>query len=224
MFDTPPREFNFAQHLLSTQAPRADKTALIDDVGRLTYGTLGDQVRRCAALLQSLGLRREERVLLVMHDSSDWVVSFLGALYAGIVPVAVNTLLTADDYSYMLADSRARAVLTSGPLVPVIQQALGQSNHEVQCVLVSRAASPQPGTLDFNTRLAQTAPAAAPAPTLGDEPAFWLYSSGSTGKPKGTVHTQASLWWTDKLYGQAVLGLTERDTVFSAAKLFFAYG
>jgi len=224
MFDTPPRAFNFAQHLLLSHAGRADKTALIDDAGQLTYGELADQVRRCAAMLQSVGLRREERVLLVMHDSSDWVVSFLGALYAGIVPVAVNTLLTADDYSYMLTDSRARAVLTSGPLVPVMEQALGQSTHEVQCVLVSRAATPQPGTLDFNTRLAQTSPAAAPAPTLGDEPAFWLYSSGSTGKPKGTVHTQASLWWTARLYGEAVLGLTEHDTVFSAAKLFFAYG
>ena len=84
-------EFNFAQQLIASNAGRASKTALIDDVGTLTYGELTEQIRRFAGGLKALGLRREERVLLLMHDSSDWVVAFLGSLYAGVVPVAVNT-------------------------------------------------------------------------------------------------------------------------------------
>ena len=103
----PPTVFNFAQHLIAANAARASKTALIDDVGQLSYGQLAEQVRRFAGSLKGLGLKREERVLLLMQDSSDWVVAFLGALYAGVVPVAVNTLLTAEDYAYMLANSRA---------------------------------------------------------------------------------------------------------------------
>ena len=85
----------------------AVRTAYIDDRGAMTYAELDERSRRFAAALTALGLRREERVLLLMHDTVDWPVAFLGALYAGIVPVAVNTLLTADDYAYMLAHSRA---------------------------------------------------------------------------------------------------------------------
>ena len=219
----PPERFNFARHLLALNAGRPDKTALIDDAGSLTYGQLADQVQRCSAALTALGLRREDRVLLLMHDCSDWVVSFLGALHAGVVPVCVNTLLTAKDYAYMLADSRAQAALVSGLLLPTLQTAMDGTPHEVKHLVVSRGQDLPAGAHDWAQLVASTAPGAG-ADTHGDEPAFWLYSSGSTGAPKGTVHTQANLYWTAELYGKGVLGLKESDTVFSAAKLFFAYG
>ncbi|MDP2742885.1 MAG: benzoate-CoA ligase family protein, partial [Hydrogenophaga sp.] len=220
----PPERFNFARHLIELNAGRASKTALIDDAGTLTYGELAEQIQRCSAALRAMGLRREDRVLLLMHDCSDWVVSFLGALHAGVVPVAVNTLLTAKDYAYMLGDSRAQMALVSGALLPTLQSALDAGGHEVRQLVVSRATGElPPGAIDFPAWLnAQSAGAAVD--THGDEPAFWLYSSGSTGAPKGTVHTQANLYWTAELYGKGVLALTENDVVFSAAKLFFAYG
>ncbi|MCK9513601.1 MAG: benzoate-CoA ligase family protein [Pigmentiphaga sp.] len=222
---TPPRQFNFAQFLIETNAARVNRTAYIDDEGVLSYGDLADGIRRVAAGLQALGIRREERVLLLMHDCIDWPVAFLGALYAGIVPVAVNTLLTAKDYAYMLGHCRARACLVSGALLPVLTEAMRQSRHEVRHVLVSRPTGELPdNSLDLRAFLASQTPAEHPAATLADEAAFWLYSSGSTGTPKGTVHTHANPWWTAKLYAEPVLGMTESDTVFSAAKLFFAYG
>jgi benzoate-CoA ligase len=220
----PPERFNFAQHLLELNTGRTSKMALIDDRGSLTYGELADQVRRFAGALTALGLHREERVLLLMHDCSDWVVAFLGALHAGVVPVAVNTLLTAQDYAYMLANSRAQAALVSAALLPTLQTALASKPNELKHLIVSRATEPLPaGAHGFGELVASSQPA-TPANTHGDEPAFWLYSSGSTGDPKGTVHTQANLYWTAELYGKAVLGLRESDVVFSAAKLFFAYG
>lgn len=218
----PPTRFNFARHLIEENAGRAGKTALIDDQGSLTYGQLADQVRRFAGGLAGLGLRREERVLLLAHDSSDWVVAFLGCLHAGVVPVAVNTLLTAKDYAYMLADSRAQAAIVSGALLPTLQTALAEGPG-VAHLIVSRGTGLPAGAHDFAALVARSAPAEA-VDTHGEEPAFWLYSSGSTGAPKGTVHTQANLYWTAELYGRAVLGVTESDVVFSAAKLFFAYG
>ncbi len=227
----PGQDFNFAQHLIRRNATRADKVALIDDQGQLTYGELADRVRRMANALQQLGLKREERVLLLMHDSNDWIVAFLGALYAGVVPVALNTLLTAEDYAYMTQHSRAQAALVSQALLPTLQAGLGQVAHEVRHLVVSRpqggnASGEQqmPVQLDMAQLLEQSAPQGQPASTLADEAAFWLYSSGSTGRPKGTVHTHANLYWTAELYAQPVLGLTEDDVVFSAAKLFFAYG
>ena len=221
----PPEVFNFARHLLDVNTGRPEKAAFVDDLGTVSYGQLAERVRRMAAGLRSLGLKREERVLLLMHDSNDWPVSFLGALYAGVVPVAVNTLLTADDYAYMLEHSRAQAVLVSGALLPTLTAAMVKSDHEVAKVVVSRPVAPlHPAEVEFEAFLAAHAPAPYAAKTGPDDPGFWLYSSGSTGRPKGTVHSHANPYWTAELYGKAVLALRESDVCFSAAKLFFAYG
>jgi benzoate-CoA ligase len=221
----PPARFNFAQHLIECNASRPTKPAFIDDLGSLSYGALAEQLRRVAAGLRALGLRREERVLLLMHDCNHWPVSFLGATYAGLVPVAVNTLLTADDYAYMLEHSRAQAVLVSGALLPALAAAMTRSDHEVGKVIVSRPLAPlHSSEIDFEAFLQAHAPAARPAATGTDDPAFWLYSSGSTGRPKGTVHTHANPYWTAELYGKRVLQMRDSDVCFSAAKLFFAYG
>jgi benzoate-CoA ligase len=222
--EAPPARFNFARHLFALNAGRSAKDAYLDDAGRLGYGELEQRARRCAAALLGSGLRREERVLLLMHDTTDWPVAFLGALYAGVVPVAVNTLLTAGDYGYMLAHSRARAALVSAPLLPVLQEALAAGGHEVRSIIVSRGRDLPDGAIDFDTWLSAHEPLGEAADTHADEIAFWLYSSGSTGRPKGTVHTHANPYWTAALYARPVLGLTERDLCFSAAKLFFAYG
>ena len=222
----PPGEhFNFAQHLLALNAGRPGKAAFVDDQAVLRYGDLDERVRRLAAGLRALGVKREERVLLLMQDTCDWPVAFLGAMYAGVVPVAVNTLLTADDYAYMLEHSRAQAVLVSGALLPAVTAAMVKSDHEVQKVIVSRPVAPlHPAEIEFEAFLAAQAPLARPAATGADAPGFWLYSSGSTGRPKGTVHSHGNPYWTCELYGKAVLGLREDDVCFSAAKLFFAYG
>ena len=221
----PPERFNFAAHLLALNTGRADKPAFIEDAGALSYGQLDDRVRRFATALIASGLRREERVLLLMHDQAEWPVAFLGALHAGVVPVAVNTLLTAEDYAYMLAHSRAQAAIVSAALLPVLHDALSRGAHDVLQVMVARPTAPlQLGEVDFEACVAAQSPAAQAADTAADDPAFWLYSSGSTGRPKGTVHTHANPYWTAELYGRGVLGLHERDVCFSAAKLFFAYG
>ena len=221
----PPAQFNFAQFLIAANNSRKDKTALIDDIGSLTYGEMGEQIRACAAGLRKLGLKREERVLLLMQDSTDWVVSFLGALYAGVVPVAVNTLLTADDYAFMINNSRAQAALVSSALLGTLNAAIAQGTKSIKHIVVSRHEGDLPApNLHFKDFLASATGPSLPAETHADEPAFWLFSSGSTGNPKGTVHTQGNLYWTAQLYGKGVLALTSNDVVFSAAKLFFAYG
>ena len=221
----PPAVFNFAAHLFAVNAGRADKLAYLDDRGRLSYGELETKARRLAAALLALGIRREERVFLLMLDSNEWPVSFLACLYAGIVPVAVNTLLTADDYAFMLHHSRAQATLVSAALLPTLTAAMAKAPSEVKHVVVAQAEGAlPPQTVSFDALIAANEPLAEAAPTHRDDPAFWLYSSGSTGRPKGTVHTHANLWWTAELYARPVLGLTERDVCFSAAKLYFAYG
>ena len=221
----PPAVFNFAQHLFAVNASRPKKAAFVDDRGTLAYGELADRARRVAAALLASGVRREERVLLLMHDSCDWPVCFLGAMYAGVVPVAVNTLLTADDVAYTMQHSRSQAALVSDALLSLLREAMAQGRHEIKGVVVSHPSAALPDDAQsLATFIASAKPLAEPAATGPDDIGFWLYSSGSTGRPKGAVHTHANPYWTAELYGKHILGLTEADICFSAAKLFFAYG
>jgi benzoate-CoA ligase len=164
----------------------------------------------------------EQRVLLCLQDGIDFPTAFLGAIKAGIVPVPVNTLLSPADYAYMLQDSRAPMLVISEPLLAQIQPVLSECPF-LKHVLVSGITAP-PGMRLLSEILAASVKTFEPAPTVRDEPCFWLYSSGSTGAPKGAVHVHSSLIETAVLYAQATLGLKESDVMFSAAKLFFAYG
>jgi 4-hydroxybenzoate-CoA ligase len=206
----------------NVEAGRGDKVAFIDPRRSLTYGQLQADTRRFARVLNSLGLRREERIALAMLDTVDLPVAFLGAIRAGIVPVPLNTMLSTEQYRYQLEDSRARALLVSGALLPVLKPAL-QGLPDLAHVLVADGTAKAPHR-DFAAALA-CEPADFPtAKTQADEPAFWLYSSGSTGAPKGAKHVHASPMRTAQLYAQGVLGIREDDVCFSTAKLYFAYG
>src|SRR6266446_3999080 len=220
-----PERFNAAYDLLdrNLRAGRAAKIAYIDDAGSYTYGDLAARVNRFANSFHGFGLALEQRILLCIQDGIDFPTAFLGAIKAGIVPIPVNTMLSAADYAYMLHDSRAQMAVISEPLLPKFQPILGQSPF-LKHVLVTGSAAPPPGMRAFNDVLAASAESFEPAPTSRDEPCFWLYSSGSTGAPKGTVHVHSSLIQTAELYAKPILGIEETDVVFSAAKLFFAYG
>ncbi len=218
-----PHDYNAAYDLIERNlaAGRAARIAYIDDAGQHSFGQLAERINRFGSGLQALGLEMEHRVLLALTDTIDFPTAFLGAIKAGIVPVAVNTLLAPKDYEYMLSDSRAKALIVSEHLVPQFAPLIGKLPF-LRHVIVS-GANPQ-GHTAFKEVLAKGKPELAPAPTTADDPCFWLYSSGSTGMPKGTVHVHSSLILTAELYAKGVLGYRESDVVFSAAKLFFAYG
>ena len=218
-----PRDYNFAADVLrrNLDAGRANKPAYIDARGTLTYGELANRVARFGAALRGLGIRREERVLMALTDTSDWPTAFLGCLKAGIVAVPVNTLLTEDDYRFMLADSRARCLVVSEALFPKFEKLIKES-PDLEHVIVS-GKNPH-GYRLFEDVIGADEPEDYTAPTTSDDIAFWLYTSGSTGKPKGAVHVHASLKLTADLYGTPVAGIKESDVCYSVAKLFFAYG
>ncbi len=212
--------FNAALDLLAPNlaAGRGDKIAYIDDHGSYSYAELDREVRKAANALLKLGLTAEQRVLLCMHDSFALPVVFLGAIRAGIVPVLTNTLLTADDYTYLLNDCRAGVAIVSAalldgfprpsPTTPLLRDVIRSGGDD----------DPLGALLEGSDEQHEV------AATCADEACFWLYSSGSTGRPKGTVHVHSSMRATAELYARPILGISENDLVFSAAKLFFAYG
>ena len=222
-----PREYNAAHDLVERNlaADRADKIAYIDDAGEYTYGELAERVDRCANALVALGLQPEQRVLLCHLDTVDFPAVFLGAIKAGIVPIAANTMLTTHDYDYMLRDSRARALIVSSELLPRLAPVLDRHPHLAHVIVSGAAPTSDAGAHSLLAKLIAAAPASfAPVDTTRDEVCFWLYSSGSTGAPKGTVHMHSSLIQTAEFYARPILGIRDDDIVFSAAKLFFAYG
>src|SRR3954451_18091016 len=200
---------------------RGAKLAFTDNASDLSYGELQTQSRRLANLLRRLGVRREERVAMIMLDTVDFPIVFLGAIRAGIVPVPLNTLLTSEQYAYVLADCRARVLFISEALLPVVKDMVGRMPDLEHVVVAGQDAH---GHKKLSDELARESDAFATVATHADEPAFWLYSSASTGMPKGVRHLHSSLAATPETSAKQVLGIRQDDVGLSAAKLFFAYG
>src|SRR4051794_36914304 len=198
---------------------RGDRLAFADPWRRLTYRELAFASARFASALREAGIERERRIALVMLDTVDFPIAFWGALRAGIVPVPINTLLPPEITGYILEDSRAAALFVSAPLLEPLRGAAERTG--IGRTVVS---APDGEGGDFGAFLGGGRQEGAPAECSPDEIAFWLYSSGSTGAPKGVRHVHSSLRATAETYGAQVLGIQPGDLMFSAAKLFFAYG
>ncbi len=206
---------------------RAALTAFTDPARSLSYGDLAEATRRFAAALGRAGIRRERRLALLLPDTIDFPIAFWGALRAGVVAVPVNTLLSHEQIGYILSDSRAEGLVISAPLLPALRPtlaALPGLGVVVAAGVDGEAAKVTGAEQDFAEFVAAGAGDDPTVAASADEVAFWLYSSGSTGPPKGARHVHGSLGVTAETYGAQVLGITSDDVVFSAAKLFFAYG
>ena len=219
----PLRRYNAAVDLIERNLPaRANKVAIVDDSGSYTYAELAERVDRCASAFRDFGMEPEQRLILCLLDGVDFPACFLGAIKAGIVPIPVNTMCPATDYAWVLADSRAKAAIVSAARLPEMIEAARIAEWRGRIIVSgSLAGARHPALSDL---MAAASASATPAETRVDDVCFWLYSSGSTGKPKGTVHVQTSLVQTAELFARNVLGITERDLIYSSARLFFAYG
>jgi 4-hydroxybenzoate-CoA ligase len=225
------RSYNAASDFVDANVARGfgEKIAFIDPERSLTYGELQARTFRFASVLRRLGLRPEDRLILLGYDTIDFPVVFFGAIRAGIVVVPLNILLNPEQYAYVLGDSRPSAVVVSLPLLKAIAPVLERLPQLLGVILLgaTEADKLDLGACEvrrFEDLMARETAAPHTAPTVSDEVAFWLYTSGSTGDPKGVKHVHSSLMATARLMGRGVIGLTADDVVFSAAKLFFAYG
>jgi 4-hydroxybenzoate-CoA ligase len=223
--------YNAATELVDGAVARGfgDKVAFCDGARSLTYGELRERTWRMAAAFATLGLKPESRIALLLADSVDFPVAFWGAVRAGMVVVPFNTFLTVEPYAYMLADSRANALVAAAPLARALLPILDRAPSLRTLVLVGAAREDKAMFARRNVHLldellAQQEAKPFTAATVADEVAFWLYTSGSTGAPKAVKHVHASPTATARLFGQGVLGIGPDDVIFSAAKLFFAYG
>jgi 4-hydroxybenzoate-CoA ligase len=217
------RDYNAAVDFVDRNVAegRGDKTACIDPARNITYSELRTAAARIGPLLARLGIEQENRIALVLLDTVDFPILFWGAIRAGIIPVLLNTRLTADQYRYLLEDSRAKAVFVSTALLPTVREAAKDVPTLKAVIVVGGGPDPVPR---LDRLLSAENEGSTPARTCADEVAYWLYSSGTTGMPKGVMHVHSTPMALARSSGQDRIGIREDDVVFSAAKLFFSYG
>jgi 4-hydroxybenzoate-CoA ligase len=223
------RPYNAVTDFVDANVARGlgNKVAFTDSARSLTYAQLQEGTCRFAAALRTLGLREENRLVLVAHDTVDHPIAFWGAIRAGIVPVPVNTLLTPEQYAYLFADSRAVAIVVAAALAPTVLSLRDRLPHLRAVIVVGASAQERTDLPDVHfleELLAKAKPIPFTTPTMSDEIALWMYTSGSTGDPKAVRHVHTSLMATARLMGQGIIGIREDDVAFSAAKLSFSYG
>jgi benzoate-CoA ligase family protein len=200
-----PEELNLATWFLDRNL--GDRTALISARGATTYSELTQLTNRCGNLLRELGVRAQDRVLLVLADSVEFVALWYGAQKIGAVTAEAYTFLQPKDYAYYIEYTDAKVVVVDETTEPAIRQVAG----ERQVLVVD----PEfPG--DVSDEL-------EPAPTTKDDIALWKFTTGSTGQPKGAVHPVHSPVLSNEWYAQGVLGMREDDVVLPVPKLFFGY-
>ncbi len=198
---------------------RGAKVAIRSASGEVTYAELAERVNRCGNALLALGVKKGERVLMVVKDCPEFFYLFWGAIKAGVIPVPLNTLLRSDDYRYIIEDSGCAALVWSPELAGEVKPALAAVRKAPAIALPVEGEEK-----NLRALVAEASPRLDAVPSTATAACFWLYSSGSTGRPKGAVHRQRDMVVTSQLYGTDVLGVREDDVCFSAAKLFFAYG
>ncbi|HEU4943325.1 MAG TPA: AMP-binding protein, partial [Gaiellaceae bacterium] len=211
-----PRELNLATHFVdrNVEEGRGDRTALLGPGGPTSYSRLAELVNRSGNVLLELGVRPEERVLLVLGDSVELVALWYGAQKIGAVTAEAYTFLQPKDYAYFLDYTRAGVVVADGTTEPAVREAAASARWLREVLVVDES---------YADRLAAASPELDPAPTTKDDIAIWKFTTGSTGRPKAAVHPTHSAVLSFEWYARGVLDLQPDDLVLPVPKLFFGY-
>jgi benzoate-CoA ligase len=203
---------DYADILRHQTVVRGDKAALLYEGETISYARLEENVNRFGNVVKALGLRPRERMVVALPDCPDLYYAFLGGMKYGVCPILLSPDLSQGSYEYVLADAQASAMITVGSSAAV--KATSGSLRLTLCTDGPRYAG----------LFAEAASRLDPFPAPEDGIAFMLYSSGSTGKPKGVPHSQGDMLFCAEHYAGGILNMSAEDLVFSASKLFFAYG
>ena len=218
-----PEIFNFATALLDRHLAegRGSRVALLGPAGTLTYTELVRLANQAGNALRALGVERENRVLLLLRDSPEFIATFLGAMKIGAVPIPLNTFAHPSEYEFFVRHSRAKVIVGEAEFLEPIEAML--KSYALRGVISVRGDS-FPGTHPFQKTLSAQSGELDPAPTVRDDMSHWVYTSGSTGEPKAAVHLHKNTMFCLEPYVRHVVQMTEEDVNYSVSRLFFSYG
>ena len=224
-YDDVPRVFNLASYFVdrNVEEGRGGRTALIGQGGATTYSELATLTNRSGNVLGELGVRAEERVLLVLADSAEFVALWYGTQKIGAVTAEAYTFLQPKDYAYYLDYTRASVVVADATTLERVREAAASSRWLRRVLVVGADVELQPGEASFDALAADAPNQLEPAPTTRDDIAIWKFTTGSTGLPKAAVHPAHSALLSFDWYARGVLDIQEDDVVLPVPKLFFGY-
>jgi benzoate-CoA ligase family protein len=224
-YEDVPRRFNLASWFVdrNLEEGRGGRTALIGPEGPTTYAELAALTNRSGNILLELGVRAEERVLLVLSDSVEFVALWYGAQKIGAVTAEAYTFLQPKDYAHYLDYTRAGVVVADGSTIGRVREAAATSRWLRRILVVGPGNELGPREAAFEALAAEAPNDLEPAPTTRDDIAIWKFTTGSTGAPKAAVHPQHSPLLSFDWYARGVLDLREDDLVLPVPKLFFGY-
>ncbi|MCZ6506486.1 MAG: benzoate-CoA ligase family protein [Acidobacteria bacterium] len=218
----PPEIFNIADYFLDQRVRegRGDRIALRLDDRHLTYREVQILANRFGGVLRDLGVRPEERVLLLLEDGPEFVGAFFGVLKIGAVVVMVNPALEPESLAGLIDYSRASCAVVSGASLPGFAAAAERASHAIRILTVGAKDGSHTG---FETASEEVDDRLETFRSHRDDAAIWLFSGGTTGLPKGVVQSQTSFANTTELYAKNTLGYSPDDVTLSVPKLFFGY-
>src|ERR1051325_3611650 len=227
-----PDKFNMAAYFLdhNLQEGRGDKVAVYYRGAQYTYSDVERMTNRCGNALRGLGVEMEDRVLLVLPDSIEFVASWFAVAKIGAVITMVNTILPMSDYEYYLEYTRATVAIVHKEVMERFTPAASHSHFLKDVLVVDTHVSGKiegvagyAEILPFAETIAAQSDELEMPPTTRDDLAIWLFTSGSTGQAKAAVHLQHDLPYNTEMYARRVLGINENDLTLSVPKLFFGY-
>ena len=207
---------------LAAQASRAaDREAIVHGERRVTYGDLWREAQKVAAWLQAIGLRRGDRVALLMDNSPDYAAAYYGVLLAGGAVVALNTAVKAPEIVNWIRHSEAHALIADArhAELPAVLEAAPES---LAVLVLGKSRQPLPRPVVSWDEL-PVADDFVPATTRDDDLGAIIYTSGTTGAPKGVMLSHGNLAANlDSIL--AYLRLTEADSIVNVLPFYYSYG
>jgi benzoate-CoA ligase family protein len=222
-----PESYNASRILFDNlTSGRGNRLALTGPGGTRTYAELCAEAAQWGHGLQSLGLKRGDRILMFLDDTPAYPAAFFGAVRSGFVPLLINTLTPPDLLQFYLSDASAAVAVAEAEFTSRFNAEACKDTPLKTLIVVNGTAGKHavPQTLTAQHWLQGFPTELAEADTKRDDMAFWMYSSGSTGRPKGIVHLQHDMAYSEQAFARSVLKLTADDICFSVPKIFFAYG
>ncbi|MBN2239802.1 MAG: benzoate-CoA ligase family protein [Dehalococcoidales bacterium] len=218
-----PESFNQAVYMIDRhlEEGRGENIAIYYEDKTITYAELAAMVNRTGNALKDLGVEMENRVMILLPDSPEFLYTYFGAMKIGAVPVPVNTLASSSDYLYFLNNSRAKVLLVSPDMIEKITP-IKEELKFLRHIIV--AGQESDGYLNYDELVSGASDVLEAAETSRDDVAYWMYTSGTTGFPKGVVHLHHDIIYYMYPVCEDVLGITEKDIIFSTSKIFFSFG
>lgn len=217
-----PERFNMADYFLdhNIREGRENKIAVYYRDSTYTYGQVLEMSNRAGNALRELGVEMENRVLIALPDSIEFIAAWFGVLKIGAVVTMVNTILPASDYEYYLNYTRAKVAIVHESVLEKFEEVRQSCPHLKTLVVVGKNSGKYPS---FEQILSRSSSTLTNADTHREDFAMWLFTSGTTGKPKGAVHFHHDFPYNTEYYAKQVLKISDTDITLSVPKLFFGY-